>query len=256
MIRLLTILFYFSSCFAISDQNIYKIFYERSKQYNTKSYEHIYQLSPARTGSTLIYNILMFLFKDTENFSKNSYSNDNSSKVSKHDSFSCIKVNDKNIYFITVRNPYEAIYSTACVSLEFINYQRSLYPEDIIRYVAQYFSIIELSQHLQKNNCKVVLLKYEDFNDNFDYILKIIENSFDINICDKDKNLIYEYFSKDKVLEFIEKYSSFREYDEVTHFHGNHIRKNREIDPILMNMIINALKPYKEKISQLGYQVQ
>lgn len=164
----------------------------------------ITQFSPIRTGSTLLYNILNELFP-----------NEQVMKVHNMHNF-----NKKTIY-TTYRHPFDCIISVLqCNDIE-------LNDTTIIQKTKEYLSNGGESLILHYNTLKklnnVVLLKYELFLNDFDYIFTNIEKSKDLKIDEELKLKIKEKFCLKTVSNEIKKFDSFKQYDKKTHWHGKHI---------------------------------
>ena len=173
----------------------------------------IIQFSPIRSGSTLIYNILKFI---------------NNNKINKVHNIHKSYLN-KNI-IITYRNPLDSIIS----SIQ--RYGQNINNDTILIATKEWlknggYDLIDNYQFLKENK---IMLKYENFYNNFDYIfnkLNINDNSI--------KTKISNELNINSVKLKINKFSSFSQYNKNTHFHGKHI----SID----NGKINKYKKYINK---------
>ena len=72
---------------------------------------------------------------------------------------------------------------------------------------------------------KILFLRYEDFCNDMDFLLNSIENYFNININQNKRAELKKKYKILNVKDSLEKFKSFNEFDEQTHFHGNHISK-------------------------------
>ena len=163
----------------------------------------IIQFSPQRSGSTLVFNILKDLFPTHVVLKKHNYSLD-----------------DKNFpTVITYRHPYDSI-ASLFLKDKIIPTEKTM--ED---------AIIEFREggwndfFNQFNSKKILFLRYEDFCNNFDYMLDSLEDYFDIKISKKKRFKLKAKYEISNVKKKIEKFKDFSEYDDVSHFHGNHISK-------------------------------
>jgi hypothetical protein len=188
---------------------------------NILNYKKIIQFSPIRTGSTLVYNIINRIFKDV---------------VKTH----FYNYEEQNLYFITIRHPYNSIISKILVLDEQINF------DTINKYTNIYLDFGGRSisnNNLDKPN--VIILYYEDFFNNLFLIFEKIEEKLLIKIDDKLKNELIEEFKIDNVKKIASNYKNFHSYDNVTHIHGNHISKYKgetDYKKILSLEQINYLK--------------
>ena len=163
---------------------------------------NIYIITPMRTGSTLIFNIIKYLFEDKR-------VEINKGRVKKRHA----PINNythKEIIFTCIRNPLSILASLKNVGLE--------------------MSIIDpiKSHELTRKNCgKLVVFKYEEFqNNNFEYIFNILESNLNIQICKKEKDFIEKNFNLLKMKEIQNRYNKFSKHDRITHIHGNHINNS------------------------------
>ncbi len=158
--------------------------------------DKIYQSGPSRTGSTLIWQILMLLFGN----------------VNKEHGFN-YKENSFNV--VTYRDFRDSLLSALVIwDKEF----------SIKNITEMYNNYVGLIIHLRKykNIKNVLLLKYELFYNNYDYIFDNIEKYFKVKINKKMRCDISDIVSIDNNLKRSKKFSSFVEYDKFM-IHGKHI---------------------------------
>ncbi|MCP4088658.1 MAG: hypothetical protein GY746_02540 [Gammaproteobacteria bacterium] len=74
-----------------------------------------------------------------------------------------------------------------------------------------------------KDDSNVLMLRYEEFNNNYDYIYDHLELFFNIKIKLSKRDEITASFQIDKIEKLTEDYNSFMEYDPESHWHGLHI---------------------------------
>ena len=180
----------------------------------------INQFSPARSGSTLLYNYLKNILKNY--------------KIEKLHS---IPPNSYNrIYFISIRHPYNSIISRLLVYIDkdkyiknnIINFDKlndiltfDLLNEGIKGYLENGgFSII--SPNFDKLNKKIVL-KYENFVKNHNIIIDKIISYFNLNISNNDINKIKNQLNITNVKKISNQLKEFKNWDKENYFHGKHI---------------------------------
>lgn len=174
----------------------------------------IQQLGPYRTGSTLIYNILKYLFEDKAISGLESYKH----KVVKFHQYPIgfyrhLKMkNIKPFIVITIRHPLNSAASI-------INIDENI---DLYHLRDQYTSIYDNTINLFDPN-DFICLFYEDFENNFHYIFNKIEAFFKVKIPKKEKRFILKTFNKNVVQKHIKHLNGHNEWHPQTHFHGNHI---------------------------------
>lgn len=165
--------------------------------------------SPVRTGSTLVYNIIKELY---------------SFKIYKNHNININNLNEFKFIFITYRHPCDII-------LSMINSQEELITDKNVCFYTNAFLKCGGKQLIQnyrflKQNKKILLLKYELFYNNFDYIFDNIEDKFKLNVHLIKRNNLKTDLCIDSVLNKIKHFQSFKEFDKDTHLHGLHISKN------------------------------
>jgi hypothetical protein len=165
----------------------------------------IIQFSPPRSGSTLVYNILRDVFPKR--------------KIKKRHRYESDKL--KYPVVVTYRNPLD------CIASSIQRYDLTPTNEVIERQIAEFerngiWDILKI-----KDNPNVLMLKYEDFFDDFEVIFKGIENLFDIKILPASRSTLTERYQIDAVEKIIKDMDTFDEYNKVTHWHGKHISSQR-----------------------------
>ena len=128
-------------------------------------------ISPPRTGSTLIYNIIKFLFPECKINKTHKIFNYNPTKFN----------HNPNIFYIfTIRHPYNSVISDLLI------YDLAI-DNNIIKNAANNYmdhggKIVIDNINYILNEPDIITLVYEKFINNFDYIFQIIENKFKIKI--------------------------------------------------------------------------
>jgi hypothetical protein len=223
---------------------------DRTKQYPLKDYTGIYLLSPARTGSTVVFNILRFLFESEENKSKPGYKNFNCLVNKTHHLYTA---EEDYLYVFTIRNPIDATFSHYRI-------KRGEGNENIGKLVYKLASAqISLWRNLEKLlslGRKVIILRYEDFVNNIDFVFDTLEDELSFSIAKPDKVLLRKALSKENVLYNIRHFESFEDYDRIHGFHGKHIDEGEisaEEKAHVTHLIIQALQKYRPIIERWGY---
>lgn len=181
----------------------------------------IFQCSPARTGSTLIYNILQYLFEDKLEYHLAE------KKVAKAHEIDSLKDSLDDVYIVsTIRNPLDALasrlYSIAPpIGSKIIKFNRNTLEINIEKVIAQYKKHYAFFQNSPKN--RTLVLKYELFADNYNYIYSELENFFHITLTDESKRSMNKYFNRKSIKKISSKYNSFKGFDPYLGIHGNHI---------------------------------
>jgi hypothetical protein len=180
-----------------------------------EKYKNIILFSPIRTGSTLIYNILLEILN-----SNKKYENVNLLKSHNFD------YDKNNLYIITIRHPYNSVISGILKYGNEIN--KKITDENIKKGIDEYLmngGLDILQSDIKHKN--IVLIKYEFFYNNYEYIYDILTKKINIVISNELKKIIEEKTNIENVILYTKKYNSFNEYCKITHWHGNHISKNK-----------------------------
>lgn len=226
----------------------------RTKQYSLGDVDQIIQLSPPRTGSTLLFNILKCLFEDEQ------YLQSTSIGLVEGSSQKVIKTHDlvgtyskKAFFFVTVRHPIPSILSV------FRILNNSPNDKTIRIYLQNYMERLYEVDSLLRMGKDVVVLKYEEFSVDMNHIFQAIEQSFSLKIHEQDKELMRTYLSKENVQNYIQQFQSFNEYDS-THFHGNHITGDMnypsENENYIKKRLLNLLRKHRKVLKKWGYELE
>lgn len=94
-----------------------------------------------------------------------------------------------------------------------------------------------------------LILKYENFHNDFDFLFNILETTFNGVIDTELRNDIKENFSKESVKNFQSQFKDFSGHDPNTHIHGDHVDTGLSIwentfNPNQVNMLNDTLAPY------------
>ena len=165
-------------------------------------YNKIILFSPPRSGSTLLYNIL-----------KNTINN---YEICKSHIF---EYDINNLYIITIRHPYNSMISIGlCNKINIFNINTI---DNIYNNYMNYGGNCLINNNFEHDN--IIILRYETFFNNYNYIYNILEQKLNIKIPQLIRNEVSDTVSIKNVKKNIEKFKNFKEYDELTHYHGNHI---------------------------------
>ncbi|CAK22519.1 hypothetical protein KQ296_05215 [Synechococcus sp. CS-197] len=160
----------------------------------------IYQFGLLRSGSTLVYNILKEIFY--KHIHKcHSLENMPSGKL-----------------VITYRNPVDIIASSI------LRLDDDLTDNTISKHllICKNNGFNDITELKQESAC---FLQYEKFYFDHTYIYNELEAFFGITIDTKLRIYLKDKYSVKNIAHSVSKFSSFKEYDLETHFHGKHISK-------------------------------
>jgi len=193
--------------------------------------------SPPRTGSTLVYNILQYLFED-----RSCVFSDVGKRVQKmHTLRPLFKEDLKHVHlFCTMRNPLTQF--SSLLRLGKTSETRSCFK----RCLKENFHFFRHSRRFPHFS----FLVYETFEENFSPIFAAIEREFSIQIGKEERMRIEKHFSKESLSAIADSMETFEESDPITGIHGMHIasctslKKQKEFER-LSKPLIHALDRIK-----------
>ena len=170
-------------------------------QYRLFPQRYIIQLSPVRTGSTLVYNLLRGVLEGKKIVKKHRY-----------------RIAYGRLPIVaTVRDPFDAIASV--IRLNKLGTDRAG-----VEQAADIFlkngaaDIVKI-----KDKPNVLILQYERFIEDFGYVFSELEAFFDFIIPDARKQQLALEFNLDNTRKIAGRQKRFGDYDSVTLIHGDHI---------------------------------
>ena len=198
------------------------------------------QYGPPRSGSTLIYNIMCELFPTKKIF-----------KVHMKRKMCSVLVTVG-----TYRNPLDSIassllrYKIEKPSDEDIKKQIDVFNKSDLKYIPK---MIEMSN--------ILMLKYENFLNNYDYIFDHFEEFFSIKILTEKRTFLKEKLgmkSVEKKLKSMD--DKFGEMDKNSQLHGNHISKFKGCSGYYKKIMTEKqismlLDEFGETMQLLGYEI-
>jgi len=179
------------------------------------AYKSVVILSPCRTGSTRVFNVLNYLCREG-NYETGFAQTNNVGRF--HENF---VLDQDSVVFATIRHPYEAAISYC--NLHDIRIVRDA-RERMLRLKKQYDSI---KQVIDGGKYLVTVLRYEKFNDDFSYLFHEIENRIGDSISDEEKEEIKQRFCFKRMKEICDAISPHRYFDRETWMVKGHIGKKR-----------------------------
>lgn len=163
--------------------------------------QHILQFSLPRSGSTLVYNILRELYP-------------------RHRIEKCHTLDRRNLestIVATYRNPADIVASLLLVSNSSVT-DANIREQSILLNRQGIWDLLTI-----RNRSNMLLLRYEDFFDDFDVLFNNIENHFQIRISSEKRKELSTKYNRESVQAMTERYGDFSQYDSETQFHGRHI---------------------------------
>lgn len=194
--------------------------------------KRIIQFGPGRTGTTLIWQILNYIFGNVEK-SHNFINNKNGYNV--------VTYRDFRDSFLSVMRVYKYDLNVENIKNHFVNGYKN--------------QLDFLMEYKKRNNS--IFLRYEIFYNNYDYIYDEIEKYFNIKLSEKEKVDITSYVSLEKNRNRSNKFETFNNYDPNTLIHGYHIyhpipgywkEVNKEYVEILNDLLHDYLKEWNYEI--------
>lgn len=164
---------------------------------------HILQFSLPRSGSTLVYNLLRELFP--RRYIEKCHTLD--------------RRNLESTIVATYRNPVDIVASLVLVKGDTFN-------DDLIREQAVLLHQQGLWDLLSiRDRPNLLLLRYEDFVDDFSVLFDSIESRFGIEIQSARRAVLTHQYSRESVQSQTRQHGDFSHYDRTTLFHGRHISR-------------------------------
>lgn len=168
-------------------------------------FSNIIQFSPVRSGSTLVYNLMMeslpgkTIFKRHHCTWKDCY---------------------RNKVVVTFRNPIDIIASSI------LRYRDEPTDQNILKHIAELrsFGLDDLMRIF--DHPKILKLRYEDFYNNHDLIFRDLQSYFEIEMEESIIKELKQKYAVNRIHDHVAKsYSDFSQYDKKTHWHGDHVSK-------------------------------
>ena len=226
--------------------------YLRTKQYPLHGFSKAVVFSATRTGSSLAYNVMRFLFEDSDKLSRSHTNFSHNRLVRKTHKYADIEaLNDKKIFYLfTIRNPIDACASAHRVENKkvqnFENYAKEL--------VEKQHHHLTFTFELENRGCAVERLQYEKFAHDIEHLFDFIEKYFSIEIDPIDKELMRVGYSKRNVAACLTHLSSFKEFLPISGFHGMHLSPQDYLPPEeLIKWVSFHLEGVKGDFQKAGY---
>lgn len=197
----------------------------------------IYQFSPPRCGSTLMWQILNKCYEGEV--------------IKTHDWV----YDNKSIVFCSIRDFRDSFLSYMRVSS--VNLSK-LNKDKIDTFANVYLKFIQGFDEALSVLDNYTLLKYEDFTNNYNIIFDAIEKKLNKSITQENRKVISEKFSFDSNMKIAKKFKFFhKDWDKKTKIHGKHLHKG-EVGGWLNTIPKNLQGYYSSKftkyIKKYGYK--
>ncbi|MEM7103972.1 MAG: hypothetical protein AAF502_12620 [Bacteroidota bacterium] len=197
----------------------------------------IYQFSPVRSGSTLVFNLLQDLFPN-------------------HKIIKCHKIEpdlaNRFPVVSTYRNPLDTLASTfQALDLE-LN-------DGLLKTQAEKHKSRGLDNLLEIwGNPNVLKLQYESFYKDFDLIFDAFESFFSMRIGEATRKTLSQKYHIEKVEKEASKFKDFKAFDKATHWHGKHISEQKgaigyHVSYFTEEQAAFLQKEFRPYLEKLGY---
>lgn len=168
---------------------------------------YVIQMSPVRTGSTFVYNVLREVVPGRVVEKHHTY----------HPSFKRVSV------VATVRHPGDAIASICRVN------KMEISDESVRRAAGMFLRNGAADVTRIKDRDGVLVLKYEDFAIEPEGLYDALEDFFDIVLDADFRGRLTERFGIDRARQISQKEGGFERWDEATMIHGDHVSKHANV---------------------------
>jgi hypothetical protein len=175
--------------------------------------------SAGRTGSTFVWQCLRELFSEVKKIHPTEMADFLS------DSIDCV---------IVERDPVPSFLSYVRCEVfkgdpkEFLN---TIGKTNLDGYLIRYRDLLYCVAYVKKNyKGRILLLDYNKFNNNYEYLFTQFENFFNISIGESDREKIIKKTNRAHNAKIQSNLTDFKSYDSDSHIHGHHIASNSEED--------------------------
>ena len=224
----------------------------RLQQYSLAPYEKVIVFSPPRTGSMLTYNVMRYLFEDSQNLSCSHHQFNLQRLALKTHRFYEIQSADhvKALFVVTLRNPIDAIVSNFRICPNKPSNLRNFVQQKIQMHV----DYLHFFEKLKREGNHFLFLKYEDFASSMDYLFERIETHVGIHIHEADKEIMRKGYGRENVRLSTESLANFSEYLPLSGFHGEHVLSDGYVPPKeLMFWLTLLIEKVKPEFRKYGY---
>jgi hypothetical protein len=207
-----------------------------------------------RSGSTVIYNIVDYLYGGCVLPQKHDYFED------------CATLYKTIATYRDFRDSCTSQWRAYHAGFDEEKDRRQIPRGDLIAHARNQIITVESLNRLKvdaEQGRDVLFLRYEDFFDNdigdlnFDFIFKNLQTFLDIEITEEQRGYIKQNFSFKSQKKFSKQYKDFHEFDEKRHIHGHHLYKGktgtwRELVPEEYHGILNDI--LRSSLLEWGYE--
>lgn len=232
----------------------------RKKQYPLHNYSYIIVCTPYRTGSTLLFNVLRFLFEKESYLSKKAdfvFPGKNLDKnYIVHKAHTYPSNLNSTFVISSIRNPFDACISRYKFYRNKNVSKKHFFNMEIKDYVHDYINQLKELEKFSYYNKNLYVFKYEEFNNDLDFLLIELEKIFSISIDNKDKKTIKNLFSKENMNANSEKHCKFFTYDKQSLLFQNHVDTNFYVyEQETLKKFHSYLMNYKNYLEKWGYKI-
>jgi hypothetical protein len=201
----------------------------RTKRYSTGTYDKVLVYSAPRTGSSLVYNVLRFLFERGQYLSQPHNAFHPGCLVLKTHLFKQMDQlkNENVLYIVTLRDPIEASISFYRIGMPPVK-NLQLWCKGLMEAQAER---LRSAERKKEEGFDVFFLKHEDFTKDLDFLFDFIEKTFSISIEEADKTIMRAGYSRENIYANTLALSDFTKFLPLSGFHGQHIALERFIPP-------------------------
>lgn len=192
-----------------------------------------------RSGNTVLRLILGKTFNEYSCFEDYEY------RWSVSNTHGYENITHLNPYLITTwRDPRDVLCSL--VRIEKKEWTDERYVTGAVQSTLNMFNEI---RKIEDENPNKLILKYENWHDDFDHLFNILEQTFKGTITNEIRSEIKSKFSKSSIKEYQSQFRNFTQYHPDTHIHGDHVNTGlsewEDIIPFyLQENITNKFQPF------------
>jgi hypothetical protein len=140
-------------------------------------------------------------------------------KTHKYGDIESISEKKDALFIVPIRNPLDACVSISRIATRPIS-DMEAWCKTAMKSQLEH---LKYAEKLKSKGCHVLIVKYEDFENNIDFLLRFIEQNLNLRIAHFDKETIKRGYSKENISASINSLPDFEQFLPLSGFHGKHV---------------------------------
>ena len=205
----------------------------------------IFQYSLARSGSTVVWQVLKYLFPEAVLCKRHAPP----------------VLNELTPVVLTVRDPRDRVasrYRKQRTGLHSLQSRRMLdrqLDENEVHFQQLKKYLLDHGALPVERRPPLLVLFYEQYYEQFDFLLDQLASFFAVDVTPEQRDYVKEHFSVDSNLAISTTMKTFHDMDHSSNIHGNHISPLHKGTPLCWSQIIDA-SLHKYTMKRLRLQLQ